>query len=190
MLSDSGLPIEAALPALRAELAARDAVVLTAPPGAGKSTVVPLVLLQEPWARGKRILMLEPRRLAARAVAERMARTLGEAVGRTVGYRMRRDTRVSADTRLEVLTEGVLVRMLESDPALEDVAAVLFDEFHERSLQADLALALALDAREALGTPVKFLVMSATLEADGVAALLGGAPIVRAGGRNFPVETR
>ena len=190
MLSNSGLPIEAALPALRAELAGRDAVVLTAPPGAGKSTVVPLVLLQESWARGKRIVMLEPRRLAARAVAERMARTLGEAVGRTVGYRMRRDTRVSADTRLEVLTEGVLVRMLQSDPALEDVAAVLFDEFHERSLQADLALALALDAREALGTPVKFLVMSATLEADGVAELLGGAPIVRAVGRAFPVETR
>ncbi len=189
-MHESGLPIDAALPALRAELAAHGAVVLTAPPGAGKSTVVPLVLLGEPWARGKRILMLEPRRLAARAVAERMARTLAEPVGRTVGYRMRRDTRVSKDTRLEVLTEGVLVRMLQSDPALEGVAAVLFDEFHERSLQADLALALALDAREALGAPVKFLVMSATLEADGIAALLGAAPVVRAAGRAFPVETR
>jgi len=187
---ESGLPIDAALPALRAELAAHGAVVLSAPPGAGKSTVVPLVLLREPWARGKRILMLEPRRLAARAVAERMARTLAEPVGRTVGYRMRRDTRVSKDTRLEVLTEGVLVRMLQSDPALEGVAAVLFDEFHERSLQADLALALALDARETLGAPVKFLIMSATLEADGIAALLGAAPVVRAAGRAFPVETR
>ena len=189
-MHESGLPIDAALPALRAALAAHGAVVLTAPPGAGKSTVVPLVLLGEPWARGKRILMLEPRRLAARAVAERMARTLGEPVGRTVGYRMRRDTRVSKDTRLEVLTEGVLVRMLQSDPALEGVAAVLFDEFHERSLQADLALALALDARETLGAPVKFLIMSATLEADGIAALLGAAPVVRAAGRAFPVETR
>jgi ATP-dependent helicase HrpB len=189
-LHESGLPIDAALPALRAALAAHGAVVLTAPPGAGKSTVVPLVLLGEPWARGKRILMLEPRRLAARAVAERMARTLGEPVGRTVGYRMRRDTRVSKDTRLEVLTEGVLVRMLQSDPALEGVAAVLFDEFHERSLQADLALALALDARETLGAPVKFLIMSATLEADGIAALLGAAPVVHAAGRAFPVETR
>ena len=189
-MHESGLPIDAALPALRAALAAHGAVVLTAPPGAGKSTVVPLVLLGEPWAWGKRILMLEPRRLAARAVAERMARTLGEPVGRTVGYRMRRDTRVSKDTRLEVLTEGVLVRMLQSDPALEGVAAVLFDEFHERNLQADLALALALDARETLGAPVKFLIMSATLEADGVAALLGAAPVVRAAGRAFPVETR
>ena len=189
-MHESGLPIDAALPALRAELAAHGAVVLTAPPGAGKSTVVPLVLLGEPWARGKRLLMLEPRRLAARAVAERMARTLGESVGRTVGYRMRRDTRVSKDTRLEVLTEGVLVRMLQSDPALEGVAAVLFDEFHERSLQADLALALALDARETLGAPVKFLIMSATLEAESVAQLLGGAPVVRAAGRSFPVETR
>ena len=189
-MPESGLPIDAALPALRTELAAHGAVVLTAPPGAGKSTVVPLVLLGESWARGKRLLMLEPRRLAARAVAERMARTLGESVGRTVGYRMRRDTRVSKDTRLEVLTEGVLVRMLQSDPALEGVAAVLFDEFHERSLQADLALALALDARETLGAPVKFLIMSATLEAEGIARLLGGAPVVRAAGRSFPVETR
>ncbi len=189
-MHESGLPIDAALPALRTELAAHGAVVLTAPPGAGKSTVVPLVLLGEPWARGKRLLMLEPRRLAARAVAERMARTLGESVGRTVGYRMRRDTRVSKETRLEVLTEGVLVRMLQSDPALEGVAAVLFDEFHERSLQADLALALALDARETLGAPVKFLIMSATLEAEGIARLLGGAPVVRAAGRSFPVQTR
>ena len=189
-MSGSELPIHAALPALRAALAAHDSAVLSAPAGAGKSTVVPLVLLEEPWVRGRRILMLEPRRLAARAVAGRMASTLGEPVGRTVGYRMRADTRVSQATRLEVITEGVLTRMLQSDPALEGVAAVLFDEFHERSLQADLALALALDARETLEASLKILVMSATLETEAVAALLGGAPVVRAAGRAFPVETR
>ena len=121
-LADSGLPIEAALPALRQALAARGAAVLEAPPGAGKSTVVPLALLDEPWARGKRILMLEPRRLAARAIAQRMAQSLGQAVGQTVGYRMRLDTRVSRATRIEVVTEGVLTRMLQEDPALEGVA--------------------------------------------------------------------
>ncbi|EQD61539.1 ATP-dependent RNA helicase HrpB, partial [mine drainage metagenome] len=186
----SGLPIDTALPALRAALAARDSAVLTAPPGAGKSTVVPLVLLEESWARDKRILMLEPRRLAARAVAQRMAHTLDERVGRTVGYRMRRDTLVSKDTRIEVVTEGVLTRMLQSDPALEGIAAVIFDEFHERSLQADLGLALALDARATLASELKILVMSATLDAEGVAALLGDAPLVGAHGRSFPVETR
>ena len=163
---------------------------LTAPPGAGKSTVVPLVLLDEPWAAGKRILMLEPRRLAARAVALRMAQTLGEAVGRTVGYRMRLDTKVSRDTRIEVVTEGVLTRMLQTDPALEGVAAVLFDEYHERSLQADLGLALALDARESVAPELRILIMSATLEGAAVARLLGDAPVVTAHGRAFPVTTR
>ncbi len=186
----SGLPIDTALPALRAALALGDSAVLSAPPGAGKSTVVPLVLLREAWARGKRILMLEPRRLAARAVAQRMAHTLDEPVGRTVGYRMRRDTLVSRHTRIEVVTEGVLTRMLQSDPALEGVAAVIFDEFHERSLQADLGLALALDARATLAPELRILVMSATLEAESVAALLGAAPLVVAHGRSFPVETR
>ncbi len=181
------LPIEAVLPELRAALAAQGAAVLTAPPGTGKSTGVPLVLLTEPWARGRRILMLEPRRLAARAVAQRMAQTLGEPVGATVGYRMRRDTRVSRDTRLEVITEGVLTRVLQSDPALEGVAAVLFDEFHERSLQADLGLALTLDARATLASDLKILVMSATLAAEGPAAVLGGAPIITLQGRSFPV---
>ncbi|MGH8209000.1 MAG: ATP-dependent helicase HrpB [Steroidobacteraceae bacterium] len=185
-----GLPIDAALPALRDALARSSSAVLQAPPGAGKSTVVPLALLGEPWVRGKRILMLEPRRLAARAVAQRMAQTLGESVGRTVGYRMRMDTRVSRDTRIEVVTEGVLTRMLQDDPALEGVAAVIFDEFHERSLQADLGLALVLDARENLSPQLKVLVMSATLDGEAVARLLGDAPIVTSAGRMFPVESR
>ena len=165
------------------------AAVLEAPPGAGKSTVVPLALLNEDWARGRRILMLEPRRLAARAVATRMAHTLGEAVGATVGYRMRLDTRVSRDTRIEVLTEGVLTRMLQSDPALEGVAAVIFDEFHERSLQADLGLALTLDARSNLNPALRVLVMSATLDGAAVARLLGDAPLISAPGGSFPVTT-
>jgi ATP-dependent helicase HrpB len=186
----SGLPIDEALPQLRLALREHSSAVLTAPPGAGKSTVVPLVLLDEPWAAGKRILMLEPRRLAARAVALRMAQTLGEAVGRTVGYRMRLDTKVSRDTRIEVVTEGVLTRMLQTDPALEGIAAVLFDEYHERSLQADLGLALALNARENVAPDLKILVMSATLEGAAVSRLLGDAPVVTAHGRAFPVATR
>jgi len=186
----SGLPIDEALPALRAALGTRRAAVLQAPPGAGKSTVVPLALLEEPWSRGKRLIMLEPRRLAARAIAERMAHTLGESVGRTVGYRMRFDTRISRDTRIEVVTEGVLTRLLQSDPALEGVAAVIFDEFHERSLQADLGVALALDAREHLTPDLRLLVMSATLDGTAVARLLDDAPLVTAHGRIFPVETR
>jgi ATP-dependent helicase HrpB len=186
----SGLPIDATLPALREALARGSSAVLQAPPGAGKSTVVPLALLEEPWARGRRILMLEPRRLAARAVAQRMSQTLRETVGRTVGYRMRMDTRVSRDTRIEVVTEGVLTRMLQNDPALEGIAAVIFDEFHERSLQADLGLALVLDARENLTPDLKVLVMSATLDGEAVARLLGDAPIVTSEGRMFPVESR
>lgn len=186
----SGLPIDEVLPALSAALISHPSAVLQAPPGAGKSTVVPLALLDEPWMRDKRLLMLEPRRLAARAVASRMAQTLGEAVGRRVGYRMRMDTRVSRDTRIEVVTEGVLTRMLQSDPALEGVGVVIFDEFHERSLQADLGLALALDGRESLSSDLRILMMSATLDGVAVAKMLGDAPIVTAQGRMFPVETR
>ena len=186
----SGLPIDEVLPALRAALATHRSAVLQAPPGAGKSTVVPLVLLDEPWMRGKRILMLEPRRLAARAVASRMSQTLRESVGRTVGYRMRMDTRVSGDTRIEVVTEGVLTRMLQSDPALEGVGIVIFDEFHERSLQADLGLALTADGRESLSSDLKLLVMSATLDGEAVSRMLGDAPIVSAQGRMYPVESR
>jgi len=189
-MRESGLPIDSVLPELRAALGTHRNAVLQAPPGAGKSTVVPLALLDEPWARGKRLIMLEPRRLAARAVAQRMAQTLRESVGQTVGYRMRLDTRVSRETRIEVVTEGVLTRMLQSDPSLEGVAAVIFDEFHERSLQADLGLALAIDARENIAPDLKLLVMSATLDGERVAALLGDAPLVTAEGRVFPVATR
>ncbi|MFL6600452.1 MAG: ATP-dependent helicase HrpB [Steroidobacteraceae bacterium] len=186
----SGLPIDEAIPALTSALEANHSVVLQAPPGAGKSTVVPLALLEQPWMRGKRLLMLEPRRLAARAVANRMAQTLEQNVGVTVGYRMRMDTRVSRGTRIEVVTEGVLTRMLQTDPALDGVAAVIFDEFHERSLHADLGLALTIDARNNLTPDLKLLVMSATLDGEGVAKLLDDAPIVTAPGRMFPVESR
>jgi ATP-dependent helicase HrpB len=186
----SGLPIEAVLPELTATLAAAACVVLQAPPGAGKSTVVPLAVLECEWLGARRIIMLEPRRLAARAVAARMAWAVGEQVGRTIGHRMRMDTRVSRDTRIEVVTEGVLTRMLQQDAALEGVGLVIFDEFHERSLQADLGLALALDAQANLAPELKLLVMSATLDAAGIAAKLQDAPLVQAAGRTWPVVTR
>jgi ATP-dependent helicase HrpB len=186
----SGLPIDAALPALRAALATRRAAVLQAAPGAGKSTVVPLALLGEEWAHGKKLLMLEPRRLATRAIATRMARSLDERVGATIGYRMRLDTRVSRSTRVEVITEGVLTRLLQEDPALEGVAALIFDEFHERNLQADLGLALALDARATIAPDLRILVMSATLEASAVARLIGDAPLVSLPTREFALELR
>ncbi len=176
--------------ALRAALAAHRDAVLTAPPGAGKSTLVPLALLDEPWMAGRKLLLLEPRRVAARAVAARMAELRGEAVGETVGYRMRMDTRVSRQTRIEVITEGVLTRMLQSDPALEGVGAVLFDEFHERSLQADLGLALCIDARRQLDAAFRIIVMSATIEGARVGALLDDAPVVDVPGRAFPVDIR
>lgn len=186
----AGLPVEEALPPLRSALRDRGTAVLQAPPGAGKSTVVPLALLAEPWVAGRKLLVLEPRRLAARAVAERMAANLGERVGERVGYRMRLETKVSRATRIEVITEGVLTRLLQDDPALEAAAAVLFDEFHERSLHADLGLALALESRAALRPDLRLLVMSATLDGEAVAALLGEAPLVTAEGRMHAVETR
>lgn len=182
------LPIVAALPALLDALQARPAVVLQAPPGAGKSTGVPLALLDTPWLSGK-ILMLEPRRLATRSVAMRMASTLAEPVGRTIGYRTRLDTKVSAQTRIEVVTEGILTRMLQHDAALEGVSVVIFDEFHERSLQADLGLALCLDVQSSLRDELKLLVMSATLDGAAVAKLLGDAPIVTSTGQAFTVAT-
>ncbi|PZN32237.1 MAG: ATP-dependent helicase HrpB [Proteobacteria bacterium] len=186
--SNSPLPITAVLPELLAALEATRNVVLQAPPGAGKSTGVPLALLDAPWLAGRKIVMLEPRRLAARAVAARMAQTLQEPLGATVGYRTRLDSRVSAATRIEVVTEGILTRWLQRDPALEGVAAVIFDEFHERSLQADLGLALCLDVQDALREDLRLLVMSATLDGQAVARLLGDAPLVTAQGRRFPVD--
>ena len=183
------LPIDAILPVLQQTVAAHANTVLVAQPGAGKTTRVPLALLDEAWLAGRKIIMLEPRRLAARAVARYMAALLGEPVGGTVGYRVRRDTCASAKTRIEVVTEGILTRLLQSDPALENVGAIIFDEFHERSLQADLGLALALECQAVLREDLKLLVMSATLETEPVAALLGAAPVISCAGRNFPVET-
>ena len=187
---DSALPIDDALARLTAALVANNAAVLVAPPGAGKSTRVPLVLLDAPWAAGKKILVLEPRRLAARAAAARMASTIGEQVGDTVGLRVRFGSKVSKRTRIEVITEGVFTRLVLDDPSLAGVAAVLFDEFHERSLDADLGLALARDAQQGLREDLKILVMSATLDGARVAALLGNAPVVASEGRAFAVETR
>jgi len=186
----AGLPVLEALPGLLRALAERRAAVLVAPPGAGKTTLVPLALLEEPWLQGRRIVMLEPRRLAARAAAQRMAELLGESdAGGAVGYRMRLETRVGPRTRIEVVTEGILTRMLQSDPSLEGVGLVAFDEFHERSLQADVGLALTLHTRALLRPDLRVLVMSATLDAEPAARLLGDAPIVRAEGRLHPVET-
>ena len=186
------LPIDEVLPALRLALAERHEAVLEAPPGAGKTTRVPLALLNEPWLAGQKILMLEPRRLAARAAAERLASELGEKVGQTVGYRIRLDSKVGPETRIEVVTEGILTRRLQHDPALEGVGLLIFDEFHERSLDADLALALSLNGRELFRDeqPLKILLMSATLEGERLASILDDAPILRSEGRMYPVAMR
>ena len=191
-LSTPPLPVEACLDTLRQRLAAGDEVLLQAPPGAGKTTRVPLALLDEPWLAGRRILMLEPRRIATRAAAHRMAGLLGESPGQTVGYRMRLESKSGPRTRIEIVTEGVMTRMLQRDPSLEGVGLVIFDEFHERHLESDLALALCLKGRELFagegGAPLKILVMSATLDSGNIAQLLGDAPIVDSAGRLFPVE--
>ncbi|MDH5571032.1 MAG: ATP-dependent helicase HrpB [Gammaproteobacteria bacterium] len=186
------LPVESALPELLEVLARRDEAILQAPPGAGKTTLVPLALLDAGWLGTQKIIMLEPRRLAARAAAERMACLLNEPVGQTVGYRMRLDNKVSQQTRIEVITEGILSRMLQDDPALEGVGMIIFDEFHERSLDADLGLALTLQSRELFreNTPLKLLLMSATLEQINLSALLNHAPVISSAGRMYPVEVR
>lgn len=187
---NDSLPIDDALPTLRRALAAKSAAVLQAPPGAGKTTRVPLALLNEPWLAGQRIVMLEPRRLAARAAARRMSSTLGETVGETVGFRVRGESRVSRRTRIEVVTEGVLTRLLHADPSLEGIGLIIFDEFHERSVHGDLGLALSLQTQDLLRPELRLLVMSATLDGAGVAAVFGDAPIVTSEGRAFPVEVR
>jgi ATP-dependent helicase HrpB len=184
------LPIHTVIEPLKAALAAGNAAVLAAPPGAGKTTVVPLALLDAPWLAGGKLLVLEPRRLAARAAAERMAVTLGESTGETVGYRTRLQSRIGPNTRIEVITEGVFTRMILDDPGLEGVGGVLFDEFHERSLDADLGLALARETQGLLREDLRLLVMSATLDIGGVSRLLDGAPVIEAEGRMFPVGTR
>ncbi len=184
------LPIDAVLPELRAALATRASAVLVAPPGAGKTTRVPLALMDESWLKGRKILVLEPRRIAARAAAERMAQTLSEAVGERIGLRARMVSKSGPKTRIEVVTEGVFTRMILDDPELSGIGAVLFDEFHERSLDADLGLALALDCQAGLRDDLRILPMSATLDGARVAQLLGLAPVIASEGRAFPVETR
>jgi ATP-dependent helicase HrpB len=186
----SDLPIEAILPSLAQALAGHANVILAAEPGAGKTTRVPLALLAEPWLANRKVVMLEPRRLAARAAAARMAQTLGEQVGATVGYAVRLDRKISAQTRIEVVTEGILTRRLQTDPALGDVGLLIFDEFHERNLDGDLGLALALDAQAGLREDLKILIMSATLDEARLSKFLSNAPVISAPGRTFPVETR
>lgn len=183
----TSLPINEVLPQVCAALARHPVVVLTAPPGSGKTTGVPLALLGQEWLQGRRIIMLEPRRLAARAAAGRMAATLGEAVGQTVGYQIRFDKKISSTTQIEVLTEGILTRRIQSDPALEKAGLVIFDEFHERSLQADLGLALCLDLMSGLREDLRLLIMSATLGVDTLARFLGNAPVITGSSASYPV---
>ncbi|MDB4348021.1 ATP-dependent helicase HrpB [bacterium] len=184
------LPISAALDELKESLRVADEAVLQAPPGAGKTTLIPIGLLNQPWLGARKILVLEPRRIAARAAAHWMSMLLAEEVGQTVGYRIRMESRVSESTRIEVITEGILTQRLQRDPGLEDVGLVIFDEFHERNLDSDLCLALCLHGRGMLreGPPLKLLVMSATLDGSGVSSLLGGAPLITSEGRQFPVK--
>ena len=188
----NNLPVSLILPELKQTFAEQHSLVLQAPPGAGKTTLVPLALLECNWLAGQKIIMLEPRRLAARAAAERLAELLGEPVGQTVGYRIRLDSKVSAATRIEVVTEGILQRLLQDDPELPGVGVVIFDEFHERSLDADLGLALCVQTQQYLrdDPPLRLLVMSATLDAEGVSRLLDDAPIITSQGRQYPVDIR
>ncbi|HNC31197.1 MAG TPA: helicase-related protein, partial [Cyclobacteriaceae bacterium] len=186
-LSNLSYPVLDIIPALKEKLSNQTTVILQAPPGAGKSTILPLELLHEPWLHDKKIIMLEPRRLAARSVAMRMASLLDEEAGQTIGYRVRFENKISAKTRIEVVTEGILTRMIQSDNALEGVAMVIFDEFHERSLQADLALALTVQVQSVLRSDLRVLVMSATLESEILSEKLK-APVLTSSGRQYPVN--
>ena len=189
--TEQPLPVDACIGDLKQALHSRHEAVLEAPPGAGKTTHVPLALLDESWLAGKKMLMLEPRRIAAKHAAYRMASLIGESVGQTIGYRMRLESKTSPQTRIEVITEGILTRLLQQDPSLAGIGLVIFDEFHERSLDADLALSLCLKGRELFreaGNPLKLLVMSATLDTAAVAHLLDNAPVVRSAGRTYPVD--
>src|SRR6185369_8751887 len=183
------LPIEPVLPEIRARLAVNTSAVLVAQPGAGKTTCVPIALLGEQWLGDRHIVMLEPRRLAARAAAARMAEMLGQRVGETVGYAVRLERKISRRTRIEVVTEGVLTRRLQSEPELAGVGLLIFDEFHERNLEGDLALALALDVQRSLRADLRILVMSATLDETRLCAYLGNAPVIAAPGRLYLIKT-
>ena len=184
------LPVTEVLGQIISALSAGDEAVLEAPPGAGKTTLVPLALLDQPWLAGQKILLLEPRRIAVKSAALRLAENLGQPVGQRIGYRMRLETKVGANTQLEVITEGILTRMLQSDPSLEGVGLIIFDEFHERSLDNDLNLALCLEGRALFRDqlPLKLLLMSATLNGASSAKILGDAPIISSQGRSYPVD--
>ncbi|MES2388128.1 MAG: DEAD/DEAH box helicase, partial [Bacteroidota bacterium] len=184
------LPVRDILDDLKTGLQKHNTIILQAPPGAGKSTLLPLALLDAQWLSGQKILMLEPRRLAARAVASRMASLLDENIAETVGYRVRFDNKIGRNTRLEVLTEGILTRMLQSDNALDGVGLVIFDEFHERSLHADLALALCREVQQVLRDDLRILIMSATLDSAALSAMLGNAPVLTSLGRQYPLDLR
>ncbi|MEM9574635.1 MAG: DEAD/DEAH box helicase, partial [Pseudomonadota bacterium] len=184
------LPVSEVLPALSKSLSNKGSAVLVAPPGAGKTTAVPLALLDQPWLGNNKIILLQPRRLAARTAARRMASSLGEKVGDRVGYRMRFDTKVSEATKIEIVTEGVFQRMISDDPALDGIGCVIFDEFHERSLDADFGLALVLDVKSALREDLRVLVMSATLDGAAVADLIGDTDVIESQGRMYPVDIR
>jgi len=183
------LPIHQVIPEVKEKLQNHNRLVLQAPPGAGKTTALPLALLNEPWLKGKKIIMLEPRRLAVRASAARMASMLGEKVGETVGYQVKMDSLYSKKTKILIVTEGILTRKLQGDPSLEAYALVIFDEFHERSLHADLSLALTLESQEILREDLKILVMSATLNTEAISILLEHAPLIESEGRAYPVDS-
>ena len=183
------LPITQVIPEVKEKLLNNNRLVLQAPPGAGKTTALPLALLDEPWLKGKKIIMLEPRRLAVRSSAARMAELLGEKVGKRIGYQIKMESVQSKETQILIITEGILTRKLQHDPSLEDVALIIFDEFHERSLHADLSLALALESQAVLREDLKILIMSATLNTSAISELMEHAPIVQSEGRSFPVDS-